>query len=183
MKTGFFFFFVSVKYQKIAFDVVVDLQEDQATGPVQKRRVQRGAGQRVETAAAVPAGPVHHAGGRAMAVDAVGVLRELPAQLARIRRRLVPDRVHARRPVAGKRGRPAMVAVRDQHADVRRQFPVQRGDAAHHRLRLPHGHRTVLRSHHVVLLPEHRRTHDTSTRVSEHIQTPKIFLSHVFHPY
>lgn len=109
-----------------------------------------------------------------MAVDAVGVLHELFAQLARVRRRLVPDRVHPRRLIAGERGRPEMVAVRDQHANVRRQFPVQRGDAAHHRLRLSHGHRTVPRSHCVVLLPEYRRTDDTSTRLRVYNVAPNV---------
>jgi len=102
--------------------------------------VQHRPGKRVETPAAVHAGPVHHAGGRAMAMDPVRVRHEFPAQLARFRHHLVPDRLHSWRPHAREHRQPGVVAVRDQHENVHGKFLVQRGDAAHHGVRLPHGH-------------------------------------------
>lgn len=147
-----------VQFEKIALDVVVDVQEDQATDAAEERRLQHHPDERVQTPAQVPAGPVHHAGGRPVAVDAVRVRHELPGQLVRVRRRLVPDRLHARRPGARERGQPELGPVHNQHANVHGQFPVQRGDATHHRLRLPDGHRGVFGRHRVLLSPEHRGT-------------------------
>lgn len=149
-----------LQLQEVEPDVVLDVPEDPAAGAVQERRVQHRAGQRVQAAATVHAGPVHHAGGRAVAVDAARVLRELLPQLAGVRRRVVPDRVHARRPRRGERQEPRVVAVRDQRAHAHGQLPVQRGDAAHHRLRVPHDHRGVPRGRRALLLAEHRRPHD-----------------------
>jgi len=56
-----------------------------------------------------------------------------------------------------------VVAVRDQHENVHGQFLIQRGDAAYHGVRLPHGHRRMSRGHSVFLFPEHRRFDDPST--------------------
>lgn len=105
---------------------VVGVQKIPAAGAVQERRVQRGAGARVEAAATVHAGPVHDAGGRSMAVDAGGVLHELRAQLAGVRLLLVPDSLHARRPVAREHEQHPVGAMRDQHEVVRSQLLVQR---------------------------------------------------------
>lgn len=64
--------------------------------------MQHNPSEHIEIAKAVPARLVHHAGGRAMAMDAVGVLHEFLGQLAGVWRHLVFDRVHARRLVSRK---------------------------------------------------------------------------------
>jgi len=56
-----------------------------------------------------------------------------------------------------------MVTMCDQHENVHGQLLIQCGDAAHHRVWLPNGHRRMSRSHSVFLFPEHRRFNDPST--------------------
>jgi len=150
------------QYEKVASVVAVGVQEGQTEGAVQEWRVQHRPGKRVETSAAVHAGPVHHTGRREMAMDPVRVRHEFPAQLASFRHHLVPDRLHSRRPQPREHRQPVVVAVRDQHENVYSQFLVQRGDAAHHGVRLPHGHGRMSRGHSVFLFPEHRRFDDPS---------------------
>ena len=111
-----------------------------------------------------PAGYLHDPGGRAVAVDAAGVLAVLLLVVAHVRPHLVADRLHARRP--GARAPPRqpggvrLEAVRRQHPRLRLLLPVLRGDAAHDRLRRPRHHRGVPRGHLRHVPAEHRRRHD-----------------------
>lgn len=57
----------------VAFQRTQDPQE----GRLQARRLQRGARQRCQTSSKVPAGYIHHIGGRTMALDAIGIRYEL----------------------------------------------------------------------------------------------------------
>lgn len=151
------------QYEKIASFIAVGVQEGQTESAVQEWRLQHRPGKRIETSAAVLAGPVHHTGGRSMAMDPVRVRHEFPAQLARFWHNLVPDRLHSRRPDAREHRQPVVVAVRNQHENVHGQFLVQRGDAAYHGVRLPHGHGRMSRGYSVFLFPEHRWFDDPST--------------------
>ncbi|XP_046987538.1 uncharacterized protein LOC124589717 isoform X1 [Schistocerca americana] len=141
---------------------------------LQERRLQRGAGQRGEAAPPLPAGHLHDAGGRAVALDAARLCHELRAQLAGVRRHLVADRALARRPGAraqregGRRARPKplrrrrrLAALRPRRVRLRLVLPLQRRDAAHHRLRLQAHHRGVPRGHLRHVPAEHLRRHDT----------------------
>lgn len=58
---------------------------------IQAWRLQRDPGQRGKASPALFAGHFHHVGGRTMALDAVGVLHELPALVACLRCSMVPD--------------------------------------------------------------------------------------------
>lgn len=89
------------------------------------------------------AGHLHDPGGRAVAMDVVGVLHELPAVLAGLRADMVADRLQPRRPGASEFRQSDLHALRPGYPQLHQLLLILRRDAAHHRVMKSYNHSIV----------------------------------------